>query len=87
VSREHALLVLREGCYVLNGVDATAPVVINGRKIRKERKLSAGDEIRIGNIRLVFRMSGSRKSKGRSEKRKEKSEKQVSGDRKIRNKA
>src|SRR5438045_8190733 len=55
VSRIHAVVErLGEG-WTIRDLDSTNGTFVNGRRIAAERPLRHGDEIRIGETRLVFR--------------------------------
>lgn len=53
ISRTHAQLRVRDGRYVLFDLGSTAGTQVNGRSI-KQHTLSAGDVIKIADVRLVY---------------------------------
>src|SRR5262252_10908139 len=53
VSKEHAVIQRVSGSYVLRDLDSSNGTFVNGRRIR-ELKLRDGDELVLGNCRLVF---------------------------------
>ena len=55
VSKEHALLWLKEGVFYLQDEASTNGTFLNGKQITQE-ELCDGDEIRVGGTRLVFRI-------------------------------
>jgi pSer/pThr/pTyr-binding forkhead associated (FHA) protein len=58
VSRRHAVLECYTSGWNIRDLDSTGGTKVNGRRLVTEHALIAGDEIRIGPVRLVFR-SGS----------------------------
>lgn len=54
VSRNHALIKLENGQFVLRDLGARNPTTVNGRNVTRV-VLSDGDEVTIGNLRFVFK--------------------------------
>jgi hypothetical protein len=54
VSRQHAMLRLTGGEFVLSHLSRTNPTLLNGERVTQERALADGDAISIGDARLVF---------------------------------
>jgi hypothetical protein len=55
VSRLHALIERYPAGWCLRDMDSRNGTFVNGEPVRAERPLRHGDQIRIGNTRLVFR--------------------------------
>lgn len=55
VSRKHALIKAGSDGYSITDLDSSAGTFVNDDEISEERKLSDGDEIRIGDVELEFR--------------------------------
>ncbi len=53
MSREHAVVLTDEGTHVLEDLQSTNGIKVNGKRVRTV-ELSHGDEIEIGQTRLVF---------------------------------
>jgi pSer/pThr/pTyr-binding forkhead associated (FHA) protein len=53
VSRDHALLVRRNGEYYLDDLGSLNGTYVNRRRIESQR-LSDGDELQIGKFKLTF---------------------------------
>ncbi len=60
VSRRHALVLNFNNDWWLNDLGSRNGVIVNGHRLTNARRLRDGDEIRIGNQRIIF------KGKGRS---------------------
>jgi DNA-binding NarL/FixJ family response regulator len=56
VSRVQAILEMVSGAWALRDVGSRNGTMVNSNQILSERVLRQGDEIRIGNVRLVYRM-------------------------------
>ncbi|MBM4320367.1 MAG: FHA domain-containing protein, partial [Deltaproteobacteria bacterium] len=54
VSKEHALVVLREGKYFLNDLGSRNGTFLNGQRISQSVPLRHNDEIKMGSTCLVF---------------------------------
>lgn len=54
VSRLHAQIRKVEGGYAIFDLKSTNGTFINGEQVEMQRRLQAGDEIRIGSFRIVF---------------------------------
>ena len=55
VSRKHARIELQGGTYTIVDLDSANGTFVNGQRIR-QHALRSGDEIRMGNSQLCFRM-------------------------------
>lgn len=53
VSRKHCVIELRDNVYVVRNVSTTNPLLLNDQKI-SEKRLYAGDQLRIGSAALAF---------------------------------
>ena len=62
VSRRHARLNCREGGYFLEDLGSSNGTLINGERIKGERSLKDGDEIRLGSRVILDGMSDDRSS-------------------------
>ena len=60
VSRVHAVIVRYGGGWCVRDVGSTNGTFLNGQRLMGEQVLRAGDEIRIGSARIVFRAGASR---------------------------
>ncbi|MBN2359915.1 MAG: FHA domain-containing protein [Deltaproteobacteria bacterium] len=54
VSRLHARLFYRDGCYFIEDLGSRAGTLVNGQPISGHRVLGHGDEIQIGSVRLRY---------------------------------
>src|SRR5262245_51233992 len=54
VSKEHCLIDARAGRFVLRDLGSLNGTYINGQRVAGEQGLRNGDEISLGNTRLVF---------------------------------
>jgi phosphoserine phosphatase RsbU/P len=54
VSRLHARLFYRDGCYFIEDLGSRAGTLVNGQAIDGHRSLNPGDEIQIGSVRLRY---------------------------------
>ncbi len=54
VSRRHARITRKDRGFVIGNVSATAEVIVNGRGIRSETRLSDNDEVSVGEYSFVF---------------------------------
>lgn len=59
VSRRHATITPRQGCYVLKDLGSTSGAIVNGKPIAGPRELAAGDVIELGQVILRFDASES----------------------------
>src|SRR4051794_36186857 len=55
VSRLHALLEELPGGWCLRDLSSRNGTFVNGERIDRDRVLHAGDEVRVGDTRLVYR--------------------------------
>ena len=55
VSRNHALIVRRQGCLLIEDLDSANGVIVNSRRIDQPTEIFPGDEIMIGENRLFLR--------------------------------
>jgi adenylate cyclase len=55
VSKEHCIVELRSGRYVLRDLGSLNGTYINGQRVAGEQWLNDGDEVALGNTRMVFR--------------------------------
>jgi FHA domain/zinc-ribbon domain len=55
VSRKHAVLVERDGGFVIEDQGSLNGTFVNRSRIEGEQRLSDGDEVQIGKYRLTFR--------------------------------
>jgi adenylate cyclase len=55
VSKEHCVVELRAGRYVLRDLGSLNGTYVNGQRVTGEQWLNDGDEVSLGNSRLVFR--------------------------------
>ncbi|HYB92294.1 MAG TPA: FHA domain-containing protein [Candidatus Binataceae bacterium] len=60
VSRHHARIVHTLGGFRIIDLDSTNGTFVNGKRIRRPRRLSGGDEIRFGTARFRFLLTGAR---------------------------
>jgi DNA-binding winged helix-turn-helix (wHTH) protein len=58
VSRRHALITLFEATASIEDLDSKNGTFVNGERVKGVRPLTDGDEIRLGPVRLVFRVLG-----------------------------
>jgi pSer/pThr/pTyr-binding forkhead associated (FHA) protein len=58
VSRRHASIERRGDCWVVVDLGSTNFTRVNGERVRRERELADGDEIRLGRAKLVFLVLG-----------------------------
>lgn len=58
VSRRHARLVRSNGRFIIEDLQSYNGVRINGQRIEGESPLSAGDEVQIGDYRLLLQVDG-----------------------------
>jgi FHA domain/zinc-ribbon domain len=54
VSRKHAVLVARDGAFLIEDLGSLNGTFLNRRRIESEAELSDGDELQIGKYRLTF---------------------------------
>jgi adenylate cyclase len=54
VSKEHCIVELRAGRYVLRDLGSLNGTYINGQRVAGEQWLNDGDEVALGNTRMVF---------------------------------
>jgi len=54
VSRLHARLFYRDGCYFIEDLGSRGGTLVNGQVINGHRVLDPGDEIQIGSVRLCY---------------------------------
>lgn len=59
VSRLHAVVIRYHGGWCLRDVGSVNGTDLNGRRVLSEQLLRAGDEIKVGATRIVFRAAGS----------------------------
>ncbi|MBL8682822.1 MAG: FHA domain-containing protein [Myxococcales bacterium] len=57
VSKEHCIIEVRAGRYVLRDLGSLNGTYINGQRVAGEQWLNDGDEVALGNTRMVFRES------------------------------
>ena len=62
VSRAHARLLRRNGAYLIEDLGSYNGVSVNGRRIESVEKLSAGDQVEIGDYGLTLQSDSARKS-------------------------
>jgi hypothetical protein len=56
ISRHHALITRTAGSLVVHDLDSTNGTWLNGRRISGNAQLRDGDELRLGRLRLEFRV-------------------------------
>ena len=56
VSREHALIIHRDGAFGIKPLKADNPTFVNGEEVEGGTSLSDGDEIRVGRSTFRFRV-------------------------------
>ena len=54
ISREHSVILAEDGIYQLEDLQSTNGIKVNGKRVRST-ELDHGDEIEIGQTRLIFR--------------------------------
>ena len=54
ISREHSVVLADGGTYLLEDLQSTNGIKVNGKRVRST-ELDHGDEIEIGQTRLIFR--------------------------------
>jgi len=54
VSRKHAVLVARDGAFLIEDLGSLNGTFLNRRRIEAEAELADGDELQIGKYRLTF---------------------------------
>jgi adenylate cyclase len=59
VSKEHCIVESRTGRFILRDLGSLNGTYINGQRVAGEQWLNEGDEVTLGNTRMVFRESGS----------------------------
>jgi adenylate cyclase len=59
VSKEHCIIEVRAGRYVLRDLGSLNGTYINGQRVAGEQWLNDGDEVALGNTRMVFREANS----------------------------
>jgi hypothetical protein len=57
VSREHALIIHRDGAFGIKPLKADNPTFVNGEEVEGGTSLSDGDEIRVGRSTFRFRVA------------------------------
>lgn len=59
VSRLHSVIERFDAGWCLRDLGSSNGTFVNGERVLGERRLRGGDELRVGNSRLVFRLRGS----------------------------
>jgi len=57
ISRQHAVLIHREGAFGIKALRPENPTWVNGEVVREGAALSDGDEIRVGQSTFRFRVT------------------------------
>jgi adenylate cyclase len=65
VSKEHCVIELRAGRYILRDHGSLNGTYINGQRVAGEQWINDGDEISLGNTRMIFRDPDAARAPGR----------------------